>query len=348
MAVKKGLGRGLDALIPSTPVKKEENPVEKKEEPVVKENTAKTTTKTTAKTTAKTTGKTSTKTTGKETSKASTKKTAKESEKDGVVQVDINKIEPNKDQPRKQFDEKSLDELADSIKQHGMIQPIVVVKKGNYYEIIAGERRWRAARKAGMKKVPVLVKDYEEKDILKIALIENVQRENLNPIEEARAYEELKNSHGLKQEEIAASVSKSRAAVANSMRLLKLDERVQELILKDELTNGHGRALLGITEGDAQWDLAVKIAEGGLSVRETENLVKAVTEVDTVKKEKKKDTVEKEEKDQMISFFEEKMKEILGSKVSIKNNKKNKGKIEIEYYSMDELERLIDLIQSLR
>ncbi len=260
-------------------------------------------------------------------------------------EVDIKKIEPNRKQPRKQFDEDAIEELADSIKQFGVIQPLIVKKKNDYYEIIAGERRWRACKKAGLKKIPVIIKEYDDKEILKISLIENLQREDLNPIEEAQAYQRLQEDYGLKQDEIASSVSKSRTAITNTMRLLKLDQRVQKMIMDNRITSGHGRTLIPIEDGDLQLELAEKILDESLSVREAERLVKRLIEAE--QKEEPKEEPNPEEI-KMLQFFEGRMKDILGSKVTIKNKKNNKGKIEIEYYSEDELERIIDLIQTIQ
>ena len=263
---------------------------------------------------------------------------------EGVL-VNINKVEPNREQPRKNFDEDALLELSESIKQFGVLQPLLVQDRKGYYEIIAGERRWRAAKLAGLKEVPVIIKNYDEKETLKISLIENLQREDLNPIEEAKAYEQLYNTYGLKQDEIAASVSKSRTAITNIMRLLKLDERVQNMVIENLISSGHGRTLLSIDDGDMQYQLAEKILDENLSVREAEKLVKCILE----HKDNKKNVEEESSQEKsMIDFFENKMKDILGSKVVIKNKKNNKGKIEIEYYSKDELERIIDLIQSIK
>lgn len=301
MAIKKGLGRGLDMLIP-----KEES------------------------------------TKSAETKENKAEKTEKKTENEEIL-LDIRQIEPNRNQPRKQFDEDAIEELAESIKMYGVIQPLIVQKKEDYYEIIAGERRWRACKKAGVKKIPVIIRNYEEQEVLKISLIENLQREDLNPIEEARAYQQLQEEYGLKQDEIATSVSKSRTAITNTMRLLKLDERVQKMILDNLISSGHGRTLIPLEDGDIQYQVAEKILDENLSVREAEKLVKNILEPKEKKEEEKNPEQEK-----MFGFFEEKMKHILGSKVTIKNNKKNKGKIEIEYYSQDELERLIDLIQSIK
>ncbi len=258
----------------------------------------------------------------------------------------LSEIEPNRTQPRRNFDEDALQELADSIKQYGVIQPIVVQKKGKRYEIIAGERRWRAARKAGLLEVPVIVKEFAAEDIFAIALIENIQRQDLNPIEEAQAYSRLIEEHHLKQDELAEKVAKNRVTITNSMRLLKLDERVQQMLIDNMLTGGHARALLAITDKDRQHSLAMQVFDEKLSVRETESLVKKELQPVAEKPETK---VEKETGDQVIyREIENNMKNILGTKVEIKKKAKNKGRIEIEYYSLEELERLIELINRLK
>ena len=255
------------------------------------------------------------------------------------------KIEPNRAQPRTRFDEDALQELADSIKQYGIIEPIVVQKREDHYEIIAGERRWRAARIAGLKEVPVVVKEYSEDEIFTIALIENIQREDLNPIEEAVAYQKLIQELKLKQDEVAEKVSKSRTAITNSMRLLKLDQRVQQMLIDEMISEGHGRALLPITDPEEQFTLAMKVFDEKLSVRETEKLIKKL-------QEEKHTPVTQEEETKDVSFvyksLEEKLKRTLGTKVEIKNKANNTGKIEIEYYSMDELERIVELLDSLQ
>jgi len=260
--------------------------------------------------------------------------------------IPIIKIEPNRAQPRTRFDEDALQELADSIKQYGIIEPIVVQKRDNFYEIIAGERRWRAARMAGLNEVPVVIKEYSEDEIFTIALIENIQREDLNPIEEAVAYQKLIQELNLKQDEVAEKVSKSRTAITNSMRLLKLDMRVQQMLIDEMISEGHGRALLPITDPEEQFTLAMKVFDEKLSVRETEKMIKKIQE------EKKKTPAEKEEETKDVSFIyrslEEKLKRSLGTKVEIKNKADNTGKIEIEYYSMDELERIVELMESLQ
>lgn len=258
----------------------------------------------------------------------------------------LSEIEPNRTQPRRNFDEDALQELADSIKQYGIIQPIVVQKKGKRYEIIAGERRWRAARKAGLLEVPVIVKEFAAEDIFAIALIENIQRQDLNPIEEAQAYSRLIEEHHLKQDELAEKVAKNRVTITNSMRLLKLDERVQQMLIDNMLTGGHARALLAISDKERQHTLALKVFDEKLSVRETESLVKK--ELQPVE-EKKEPKPEKETGDQVIyREIENNMKNIFGTKVEIKKKAKNKGRIEIEYYSLEELERLIELINRLK
>ena len=254
----------------------------------------------------------------------------------------INMVEPNRDQPRKKFEEDALLELADSIKQFGVLQPLLVRKRKDYYEIIAGERRWRAAKMAGVKEVPVIIKDYTEQEIVEIGLIENIQRENLNPIEEAMAFKKLLEEFNLKQDEVAERVSKSRTAVTNSMRLLKLDERVQKMIVDDMISTGHARALLAIDDKEQQYDLANKIFDEKLSVRETEKLVK---EIKNPKKPKMKKKVENEF---VYTDLENRMKEVMGTKVNISSKGNGKGKIEIEYYSDEELERMFEMIMSIR
>ena len=298
MAVKRGLGKGLDSLIPN-----------KMED---------------------------------ETKKAAVTAGSKEvSQEDGPVTiVNITKVEPNRDQPRKNFDEDALEELAESIKQYGLLQPILVQDRKTYYEIIAGERRWRASKKAGLKEVPVIIRNYSEQEIVEISLIENIQREDLNPIEEALAYKRLLTEFNLKQDEVAERVSKSRTAVTNSIRLLKLNEKVQQMVIDDMIQTGHARALLGIEDLEKQYNMAQKVFDEKLSVRETEKLVKKV--------QKEKEEVEKTKMDKQLEIvyqdLEEKMKQILGTKVSINAKDENKGKIEIEYYNKEDLDRLIDMI----
>ena len=264
-----------------------------------------------------------------------------DSPKSGEIMVRINEVEPNRDQPRKDFDEDALMELADSIRQFGILQPLLVQKKKNYYEIIAGERRWRAAKLAGIKEVPIIVKDYTDQEIVEISLIENIQRENLNPIEEAMAFKRLLQEFQLKQDEVAERVSKSRTAVTNSMRLLKLSPRVQQMIIDDMISPGHARALLAIDDEEQQFILANKIFDEKLSVRETEKLVKALK---NPKKEVKK---EKPEHTFIYENIEEQIKNIMGTKVSVNQKANGKGKIEIEYYSEEELERIYDLLMTI-
>ena len=255
--------------------------------------------------------------------------------------LNINRIEPNKNQPRKEFNEDALQELADSIKQFGVIEPLVVVKRKGYYELIAGERRWRAARLAGLKEVPVVVKDDDDQQIVEIALIENIQREDLNPIEEAHAYERLIQEFNLTQDEVAERVSKSRTTVTNALRLLKLTEKVQQMLIDDMLSTGHVRALITITDPQLQYETAMYIFDKKLSVRETESYVKKLLN----KKPKDKPA---ETEDPELSFLykaiENRLKESLGTKTTIKAKTKDSGKIEIEYYSQEDLERITQLL----
>ncbi len=257
--------------------------------------------------------------------------------------ININKVEPNALQPRKKFDEDSLVELAESIKQFGIIQPLVVQKRDKYYEIIAGERRWRAAKIAGLKEVPVIIRDYTDQEIVEIAIIENIQREDLNPIEEALAFQRLIKEFDLKQDEVAEKVSKSRTAVTNSMRLLKLCDKVKQLLVDDIISGGHGRALIPIDDEEVQYNVALKVLDEKLSVRETEKLVKKVLNNDSQKKEIEKDTNEF-----IYNGLEEKMKTIMGTKVSINRKNNDKGMIQIEYYSKEELERVVDMIMTIQ
>ena len=275
-------------------------------------------------------------------SSSESKKTEETAElKSGEQMMKINMVEPNRDQPRRNFEEDALLELADSIKQYGVLQPLIVRKRNDYYEIIAGERRWRAAKMAGEKEVPVIIKEYNEQEILEIALIENIQRENLNPIEEAMAFKKLLEEFNLKQDEVAERVSKSRTAVTNSMRLLKLDQRVQQMIIDDMISTGHARALLAIDDPEQQYVLANKIFDEKLSVRETEKLIK---EIKNPKKQKEKKIIENAF---IYEDIEDKMKQVLGTKVHVASKGKGKGKIEIEYYSDKELERMFDMIMSI-
>ena len=304
MAPKRGLGRGLSNLIPTDDTTEDVSPKASKQ------------TKTGAVT------------------KTEVVKKVEQT-------LNINRIEPNKNQPRKEFNEDALQELADSIKQFGVIEPLVVVKRKGYYELIAGERRWRAARLAGLKEVPVVIKDYDDQQSVEIALIENIQREDLNPIEEAHAYERLIQEFNLTQDEVAERVSKSRTTVTNALRLLKLTEKVQQMLIDDMLSTGHVRALITITEPQLQYETAMYIFDKKLSVRETESYVKKL-----LNKKPKEKTSEKE--DPELSFLykaiENRLKESLGTKTTIKAKTKDSGKIEIEYYSQEDLERITQLL----
>lgn len=266
-------------------------------------------------------------------------------DKQAETTVKITKVEPNRGQPRKNFDEDTLQELADSIKQFGLLQPILVQDRKDYYEIIAGERRWRAAKLAGLKEIPVIIKNYSDQEIVEISLIENIQREDLNPIEEAQAYKRLLEEFGMKQDELSEKVSKSRTAVTNSMRLLKLCDGVQQMIIADMLTTGHARALIPIEDEELQLQLAQKIFDEKLSVREVEKIVKGILKPD----EKKEN---KEESSPNILYvyqdIENRLKEKLGRKVEISSKGKNgAGKMQIEFYSNDDLERLIEFLSNV-
>lgn len=264
--------------------------------------------------------------------------------KGGILEVDINLIEPNRKQPRKHFDENTLEELASSLKTYGMIQPVVVKKVGDYYELIAGERRWRAAKIAGLKKIPILEKKWEEGEAFEAALVENLQREDLNPMEEAESYHRLQEEFGLNQEQIAEKVGKSRSAVANSLRLLQLDTRVVNFVIENKLSSGHARALLAIGDGEAQFLLAEHIIEEGLSVRSTETLVKAELNKKEIPLEKKEQDFSIDEANQRQ--LESTLKSIFATKVKL-NQKKNKGKIEITYYSEEELDRILSIMKRM-
>lgn len=293
MAVKKGLGKGLDSLISNKIDHEIKKTVEEKAQDVSRETF-----------------------------------------------LPLSKIEPNREQPRHHFDEAALKELADSIKVHGIIQPLVVRESGSRYEIIAGERRFRAAHLAGLKEVPVLIKNYSEQELYEIALIENIQREDLNAIEEAVAYKKLIEEYHLTQELVAERVSKSRVAITNALRLLKLDDRVQEMIIQKQLSAGHARALLSLEDGDQQYKLALEIINQKLSVREVEKRVHALLNPPEPK-EKKGNAAE----DAIYAVYEEKLKSVMGTKVNIQRKDKNTGKIEIEYYSVEEFERLMQIFQ---
>lgn len=299
MAAKaaRGLGKGLDALIPSAQMPKK------------------------------------------------TKETAGDAEDKGQEKlVKITKVEPNREQPRKNFDEDALQELADSIKQFGLLQPILVQDRQSYYEIIAGERRWRAAKLAGLKEVPVIIKSFTEQEIVEISLIENIQREDLNPIEEALAYKRLLTEFSLTQDEVAERVSKSRTTVTNSMRLLKLDERVQQMIIDDMITTGHARALISIEDKNIQYELAQKIFDEKLNVREVEKLVKSIQSPKPKKEPKKVN----ESLELVYRDIEERLKQSLGTKVSIQSKENGAGKMEIEFFSHEELERITEFFMKIK
>lgn len=301
MAVKKGLGKGLDSLITD---KVNTKPAASKNNPTPKSEHAA-----------------------------------------DAIMMNITKVEPNREQPRKKFDEDALLELAESIKQYGVLQPLLVQEREDYYEIVAGERRWRAAKIAGIKEIPVIIKKLTRQEIMEISLIENIQREDLNPIEEALAFKRLLTEFNLKQDEVAERVSKSRTAVTNAMRLLKLNEKVQQMVIDEMLTTGHARALLGIDDQEKQFLVAQKIFDEKLSVRDTEKLVKKLQK----EKKENKDTVDqKDEKLEAIyRDLEEQIKQIFGTKVYIKQKNAKEGKVEIEYYSQDELDRIVDMFRTI-
>ncbi|MBU5482189.1 ParB/RepB/Spo0J family partition protein [Blautia sp. MSJ-19] len=307
---KSGLGRGLDALFPEKTVQNKPKTVKtvKPTKPVISEES----------------------------------KSSQQENGTGERMMKISMIEPNREQPRKKFDEDALLELSESIKQYGILQPLLVSDKKDYYEIVAGERRWRAAKMAGLKEVPVVVKEFSSQEIVEISLIENIQREDLNPVEEAMAYKRLIDEFHLKQDEIAERVSKSRTAVTNSMRLLKLDSRVQQMMVDEMISAGHARAILAISDPEKQFNAAMKVFDEKLSVRETEKLVKNI-----LAPAKKKKVTSDPTEDAIYESLEEKMKGITGTRVFIHRKKNNKGKIEIEYYSRDDLERIIDLFDSI-
>ena len=297
MALKRGLGKGLDSLIPTNVMMESE----------VKHATV------------------------------STASSAEEG-KDGTLMVKLSKVEPNREQPRKNFDEDSLQELAESLKQFGMLQPILVQNRGDYYEIIAGERRWRAAKIAGLKEVPVIVRELTDQEIVEISLIENIQREDLNPIEEAQAYKRLLTEFHLKQDEVAERVSKSRTAVTNSMRLLKLCDEVQKMVVDDMISTGHARALISIEDPEEQYLIAQKIFDEKLSVREVEKLVKDLHKPPKPPREENK-TLQA-----IYQEISERLKQSLSTKVSVSAKQNGAGKIEIEFYNHEDPERLLERI----
>ena len=255
-----------------------------------------------------------------------------------VVKVNITKVEPNRNQPRKTFDEDSLIELSESIKQFGIINPIIVTDKKDHYEIVGGERRWRAAKKAGLKEVPVIIKDLNEQEIAEIALIDNIQREDINPIEEALAYKKLIEDFGYTQDVVAEKVSKSRVTITNSLRLLKLCDKVREMVVEGLLSTGHARALIPVDNEEEQITLAQKVFDEKLSVRETEKLVKNLGKT----KKPKKGVVKNESIDAIYASLSEKCKQAVGTKVDIISKGDGTGKIEIEFYSNDDLEKITD------
>ena len=290
MAIKKGLGKGLDSMIP-----------EKK-----------------------------------------TKAEMKEAQDKSLAEIKISEIDPNMGQPRKKFDEDELLELAESIKIHGVIQPIILTKRGKRYEIIAGERRWRASKLAGLVKIPAVIREYTDKEIMEVSLIENIQRQDLNPIEEALAFKNLIDEYKMKQDDLAERVSKSRSAITNALRLLKLDDKVKAMLAEGLISTGHARALLAVEDKNKQQILATKIFDEKLSVRETEKLVKQILENKEPKKE------EKPSEKLIYKKLEDSLKSIIGSKVSIKGRDNGKGKIEIDYYSIEELDRITELLSTIK
>ena len=345
MAARKGgLGKGLDGLFPMYNTEETSAGEARKEK---SETGSKTGNKTGEKAAQKTSvKKTASKTGGKagETPKKQEKsqKQAPAEPEGEPVTVRLSRIEPNPEQPRRRFDEEALKELSDSIKEYGVLQPLVVKRKGDRFEIIAGERRWRAARLAGLKEVPVIIKDLAPKEILEISLVENLQREDLNAIEEAEAYDKLMTEFQLTQEQAAKRVSKSRTAVANAVRLLNLDPAVRQMVVEDQLSAGHARALLSLTDPELQKQAAEMVVSGQLSVRETEKLVKNFG-----KPEKKKPAAVEDPTLALIYHeMEENLKSALGTKVHVNRQGEKKGKIEIEYYSREELERIYDLLRS--
>lgn len=290
MAIKKGLGKGLDSMIP-----------EKK-----------------------------------------TKAEMKEVQDKALSEIKISEIDPNMGQPRKSFNEDELLELAESIKIHGVIQPIILTKRGKRYEIIAGERRWRASKLAGITKIPAVIREYTDKEIMEVSLIENIQRQDLNPIEEALAFKNLIDEYKMKQDDLAERVSKSRSAITNALRLLKLDDKVKAMLAEGLISTGHARALLAVEDKNKQQILATRIFDEKLSVRETEKLVKQILE----NKESKKE--EKSSEKLIYKKLEDSLKSIIGSKVSIKSKENGKGKIEIDYYSIEELDRITELLSTIK
>lgn len=269
-----------------------------------------------------------------------------ENENEAVVDfmVPISKVEPDREQPRKFFNEDALQELAESIKQYGVFQPLLVQKEKDYYKIIAGERRWRAAKIAGLKEIPVIVKELSDQEIAEIQLIENIQREDLNPIEIAEGYRQLIDKYGFTQDELAEKISKSRTAITNTLRLLKLDERVRQMIVDELISTGHARAILSIEDSDKQYEFAQKIFDEKMSVRDVEKAIKNMQKDPKVKKDNQK--IDKKT-EAIYHSLEENMKQIMGTKVTIQAKNGNQGKVEIEYYSQDELDRIVNMIRTI-
>ena len=270
------------------------------------------------------------------------KENTKENHEYKEVFINISLVEPNRNQPRKEFDKDALSELANSIKQYGILQPIIVQKNEDMYEIIAGERRWRAAKEAGLTEVPVIIRDYDKQKIMEISIIENIQRENLNPIEEAMAYQSLMEEYGLKHEELAERVSKNRSTITNSMRLLKLSDNIQQMIIDGKISAGHAKVLLSVENTSEQEKIAQELISKSLSVRELEKLVKQY-----IKPRKKKKSKDDTDYSLFYKEYEDRLKDILGTKVQINTKDKNKGRIEIDYYSAAELERIVELLNTI-
>ncbi len=324
-----GLGRGLDALIPQSAPKTEEVTVEIRDHEAAAEQTRE----------GKTEEIVSRETFAEEGDNLQRDRSERRRRE---TTLRVSQIEPNRSQPRKTFDEDALEELADSIRQYGLIQPIMVQKRDGYYEIIAGERRWRACMKAGLKEVPVIIREYDDQKIMELSLIENLQREDLNPMEEARAYKRLMEEFGLTQEEIAGRVSKSRPVIANALRLLKLDERVQAMVEQGEISMGHARALASVLIPEEQYLIALKIMEEHLTVRDTEKIIKNIGKVP-----KKKEPVQKDESlERIYRELENRLKSSLGTKVAIHTRGTGGGKVEIDFYTAEDLEKIIDRITS--
>lgn len=313
MAKKSALGRGLGALIPGF----EEEKVDKSQENFPKKE------------------------------KLSTKSPEKVNNPvdntNKVLSLPLSKVEPREGQPRMVFDEKALEELADSIKMHGILQPIIVVERGKHYEIVAGERRWRAAKLAGLKQIPAILREYQDAEIQELALIENIQRENLNPIEEAQAYQQLLGDYNIRQEDLAMRVGKSRTAITNSLRLLKLDERVQALLMEGRLSEGHARSLLSLNDKDGQLPLAEKILARQLSVRETERLVKRINE--GPRPQKGKEGFLRDGREVAYDELVLSLRKSLGTKVDIRRSGANKGQIIIDYYTLEDLEQILERLK---